>query len=452
MGATLRPNTMLSRFLALAVAAAFAAGCSSIPGRTEFLVTGFGAVGDGMTSDTASIQRAIDHCAANGGGVVVVPEGRFLTGSLFLKPGVDLRVDRGGVVLGSLDKSEYPRMQTRWEGIEREWTAALINAVDLHGTTVSGEGTIDGQGQLWEAREPRPRGERLAEIMRSLADKNSPAEVAARTGPFADPSHPWQGRPRLMVFLRCKDVAVSGLRLQNQASWGLVFIYCQQVLASGLTIRAEDYIPSSDGIDVDSCRDVRIDRCDIHVQDDCISLKAGRDEDGLRVNRPCENILIENCRFGYGHGAVALGSETSGFIRNVEVRDCVVEDDNWAAIRIKSAPARGGGVENVVYRNIELRGVKQAIEVNAAWSGPRNNSSKGPPVFRNIRLVNVYGKATQVGTIRGLNDQPVERIRFEDCRITAGKGLSIARAQDIDTSGLQATVEKGPAVVWEDRK
>ena len=442
---------ILPRLLCL-WAVVLAVGCSSSRLPREFVVTRFGAVGDGRTSDTRAIQQAIDACAAAGGGVVVVPEGRFLTGSIFLKPRVDLRVERGGVVMGTLDKAEYPVMATRWEGEECRWTAALINAVDLVGTRIYGEGTIDGQGQLWEAREPRPRGERLAEIQRAWREQGGATNFVPRQRPYADPTQPWQGRPRLIVALRCQDVEVSGLRLQNQASWGLVFIYCERVLAQGLTVRAESYIPSADGIDIDSCRQVRVDRCDIHVQDDCISLKAGRDEDGLRVNRPCEDVLIENCRFGYGHGAVALGSETSGFIRNVEVRNCVVEDDNWAAVRIKSAPARGGGVENVVYRNIELRGVRQAVEVNASWSGPKTNSSQGPPVFRNIRLVNVSGTATQVGTIRGLEDQPVDGIRFQACRITADKGLSIARAKNIDTSGLNATVKTGDAVVWEDKK
>ena len=174
----------------------------------------------------------------------------------------------------------------------------------------------------------------------------------------------------MIVIQNCKQVRVSGLSLKNEASWGLVFIYCEDVVVEGVTVRVTEYVPSSDGMDVDSCRRVRITRCDIQAHDDCISIKSGRDEAGLRANRPSEDIVVENTRFGYGQGAVALGSETSGGIRNVEVRDCVVEDGNWAAVRLKSAPSRGGTVENIIYRNIELRGVLKAFEMNPAWGGP----------------------------------------------------------------------------------
>ena len=130
-----------------------------------------------------------------------------------------------------------------------------------------------------------------------------------------------------------------------------------------LTIRAEHNIISSDGIDVDSSRNVRITGCDIDVNDDCIAIKSGKDEDGRRVNRPAEDILVEKCRFRYGHGGVSMGSETSGGIRNVEIRDCIVDADNWAPIRFKSQPSRGGVVENIIYRDIIAPGYTQGVRV-----------------------------------------------------------------------------------------
>lgn len=411
---------------------------------TRYLITDHGAVGDGQKLNTKAIQSTIDQCAARGGGVVVIPQGTFLSGALFLKPGVNLRVEKDGVLKGSLDTNDYPQITTRWEGVEREWTAALINVTNRTGVELSGEGTIDGSGDVWEKRDPRkkPLPPREAFAPTNLANLALPGST---TNTVKRPQKP--GRPRLVVIKDCRQVSVTGLTLKNQASWGLVFIYCEDVVADGLTIRVTDYVPSSDGIDVDSCRRVRISNCDIQTHDDCISIKSGRDEDGLRVNRPSEDIVVERTRFGYGHGAVALGSETSGGIRNVEVRDCVVGDDNWAAVRLKSAPARGGTIENVTYRDIQLRGVYNAFEMNLAWSGPRTNSSHGPPAIRNVKLINVSGVADSGGLIAGLTNSLIRNISFSNCTVTAWTGLVISNATDLDLSGLHLDVKNGPPIL-----
>ena len=153
------------------------------------------------------------------------------------------------------------------------------------------------------------------------------------------------------------------MSLLNPASWSLHILYSEDVVAENLKSRAEhgtpNAIPNADGIDVDSSRNVRISNCDIDANDDCISLKAGRDADGLSIHKPSENILVEKCRFGYGHGGVAIGSETSGSIRNVEVRDCTSNADNWAPVRFKSTASRGGVVENIIYKNIVMHNVRR---------------------------------------------------------------------------------------------
>ncbi|UOQ67726.1 glycoside hydrolase family 28 protein [Hymenobacter volaticus] len=277
-----------------------------------------GAIGDGQTLNTQAIQATIDNCSAAGGGTVVVPKGTFLTGAIFLKKGVNLLIEKEGVLKGSTRQEDYPQVATRWEGTEQNFTAALVNATDLTGVTVEGEGMIDGSGEEW------------VELARQARLQQAP-----------DPTAPRLGRPRLLCFQNCRKARIANLQLRNQAVWCLHILYCTGVVAENLTIQAAHNIPSSDGIDIDSSRDVRISGCDIDVNDDCISIKSGKDADGLRVNRPSEDILIEKTRFGYGHGGVAMGSETSGGIRRVEVRNCVAEADNWAPIRFKSQPSRG---------------------------------------------------------------------------------------------------------------
>ncbi len=407
------------RILATALLATAAVARASESKRFE--ITGFGAVGDGHTSNTQAIQALIDKVSKEGGGVLVVPSGTFLTGALFFKQGVNLLIEKNGVLEGSALQDDYPQVKTRWEGVEREWTSALLNFNDMTGVAVGGEGTVDGSGDEWL---------RLG----------SPGRGA--------PAGPRLGRPRMICFTNCKRVRISGLRLKQQAIWCLHILYSEDVTVDGLDIRANHNIPSSDGIDIDSSRKVRVRNVDIDVNDDCISIKSGKDEDGLRVNRPAEDIVIENSRFHYGHGGVAMGSETSGGIRNVITRNCVSDAGNWAPIRFKTQPSRGGVVENIVYRNIVLQDTRQAFEFNLEWRmvPPIAPPAKVLPVVRNVTIRNITGTVQSVGMMHGLAGSPILNVKFEKCDIKADKGFVMENARGVDLSGLKITVKSGDAI------
>ncbi|HET7896595.1 MAG TPA: glycosyl hydrolase family 28 protein, partial [Flavisolibacter sp.] len=261
----------------------------------------------------------------------------------------------------------------------------------------------------------------------------------------------WE-RPRLIGIQNCREVEISGLKLHNQAVWCVHILYCEDVLLDGLNITANHDIPSSDGIDIDSSKDVKIKRCFIDVNDDCISIKSGKDEDGLRVNRPSETIVVEKCHFGYGHGGVAMGSETSGGIRNVLIKDCVADAGNWAPIRFKSQPSRGGVVENITYENFRLNDTRKAVEFNMAWRmvPPVKPPAKVLPVVRNVKLVKITGTVNTVGDIHGLEGSPILGVTFEKCDIKAQKGLLIEHARNVDLSGLKMDVKEGEAVTKKD--
>jgi polygalacturonase len=465
-------NAPLRFVLALTLTAT---ACFAAPKR--YVISDYGAVGDGTTVNTKAIQAVIDRCATDGGGVVIVPQGTFVSGALYFKPGVNLTVEKDAVLKSTTSMADFPPIYTRWEGIERYWTSAFLNFVGLHDVTVNGEGTIDGSGDAWAGfgKRARPTFDRKAfEAARATAAKQPvpkpedvypmPLPTTATINIAPDPALvpavnaagvPLPGLfgnmspPRAIVFQNCSNVRISGLTLKNQARWGYVFIYCDNVVAEKLTARAEHYIPSSDGMDVDSCKDVLITGCDFDCNDDCISIKSGKDVDGRRVNRPCENIVIEKTRFAYGHGGAAMGSETSGGIRHVEVRDCVAEAGNWAPVRIKTQPSRGGVVEDITYRNLDLRGVKQAFEFNLEWNMRINvaGDSRVPPTVRNIKIIGVHGRTTSVGVIHGIEDSFVDGVKFEDCELTADRGLVIDNARNIDTSGLTLHVKEGEAIV-----
>ena len=406
-------TTILLATLSALTGTAVAADAASPAKRC--LITDAGAVADGQTLNTKAIQSAIDRCATNGGGVVVVPKGTFLSGALFFKPGVNLLVEKDGVLKGSTNQADYPQVNTRWEGVEREWTSAFLNFENMTNVQVSGEGTIDGSGDLWMRLGGfGGRGRRggtnsfPAQTNAQAASQNVaalPANIytnASGTNAFSR-----RGRPRMICFTNCRNVRIADLHLQRQAVWCLHFLYCQNVVADNLNIRAIERIPSSDGIDVDSCSNVQISRCDIDCNDDDIAIKCGKDADGLRVNRPSENITISDCTIGAG-GGIAMGSEVSGSIRHVLVQRCKFTGTG-AAARFKSQPSRGGVIEDIVYRDIQLDNARQAFEFNLEWRmvPPLAPPAKVLTVVRNVRLINFSGTAQSGGVMHGLKDSPI---------------------------------------------
>jgi polygalacturonase len=417
------------------------------------VISDFGAIGDGRTPNTLAIQSAIDHCATNGGGVVVVPPGIFLTGALFFKPGVNLLVEREAVLKGTTRAEDYPQVNTRWEGVERVWTCALLNFDNLTNVHVGGDGTIDGSGDGW-----MPRGGRRGQANPLAMQTNATTSVqeAAASGSAGEATNRsaanpgWRrgtGRPRLICFSHCRNVRITGLHLQRQAVWCLHLLYCQDVMVDGLNIRAMERIPSSDGIDVDSSRDVKISRCDIACNDDDIAIKCGKDADGRRVNQPAENITISDCVIGAG-GGITMGSEVSGSIRHVLVERCRFRGTDNAA-RFKSQPSRGGVVEDITYRDIRLEDVRQAIVFDMAWRmvPPIAPPAKVLTLVRNVRFINLAGTAKFAGFIEGLKDAPIQAVGFRDCELTVERGLYLANETNTDLSGLALKVAEGEPII-----
>ncbi|BAV07321.1 Polygalacturonase [Filimonas lacunae] len=384
--------------------------------QQRFLVTRYGAKGDSNTVNTQAIQTAINNCSAKGGGVVVIPKGVFLSGALFLQKGVHLQIEKGGVLKGTTNPNDYPQVHTRWEGEEQVFTAAFLNINDQEGTCIYGEGTIDGSGDEWVKQYHRQK---------------------QSATPF-----PKVGRPRLICFQNCSNVRISHLQLHNQAVWCLHILYSHNVTVNHINITAQHNIPSSDGIDIDSSDSVHISNTFIDVNDDCISIKSGKDEDGRRVNKPSRNIIIDSCHFAYGHGGVAMGSEVSGGIHNVLISNCVIDSDNWAPIRFKSQPSRGGVVENITYQNITLHNTRKAFEFNMAWRmvGTIRKPAEVPTIVRNILIKNVSGTVQSAGDMSGLDNSPIQNVTFENCYIKATTGLSLNHVTGIDTTGLHVTL------------
>jgi exo-poly-alpha-galacturonosidase len=408
------PGLLLLALVQSGLTAPQSAGASK-----RFVITDHGAVGDSRTVNTAAIQGAIDGCANSGGGVIVVPKGTFVTGALFLKQGVNLCVEQDGVLKGSQNTNDYPWIDTRIAGLEMKWPAALINADGVAGLEISGSGTIDGSGERWWREYWTTREQEKDDV---------------------DP-HFKVGRPRLVHIIRSQRVTVRDLLLKDPAFWNLQLTYCDGVEVSNLTVRAHSQplrAASSDGIDIDSTRNVLITGCDIECDDDAICLKSGRDADGLRVNRPTENVVIRKCRVGLAAGLVVFGSETAGGIRNVKVYDCKADRGCGEVVRFKTRMGRGGVVEDVLYENIEAEGARAVFNFNMDAFGttwlPKEFRTpvapeKGTPVFRNIQVRNLRARdCAAAGRLVGLPSSPLRGLTLENVDIQANTGFTINHA------------------------
>jgi hypothetical protein len=309
-------------------------------------VSQFGAVGDGRTDATAGLQRAVDACAAAGGGLVLVPPGRYLSGAVNLRSHVHLHLGSGATLLASQRPEDYPAMAGRWEGIERTTHSSLLTGVDLEDVTISGTGTIEGRGEPWWKAHDDTVKLRTARQLNRQAD--NPPDAPLR----------WP-RPRLINLVRCQRVLVSGIHTRNSPSYNLHFIYCQDVVVEGVTVDSMKG-PNSDGVVLDSSRRVRVTGCSLSTRSDGIALKSGYNDDGRRVHIACEDVIISSCHlYGTMGGGITIGSETAGDIRDVSISNCLISGGRMG-IHVRSPRGRGGTVERVRVSNVIMREISSS--------------------------------------------------------------------------------------------
>jgi polygalacturonase len=319
-------------------------------GKTIYPVNAYGAAGDGKTMDGPAIQKAIDDCAKKGGGVVVFKPGSYLSGSLFLKEGVELRIDKAVILKGSQRFEDYPLIDTRIAGIEMKWPAALLNIIGVKHAAITGSGLIDARGKFcWDKYW----------AMRKIYDPKGLRWVV---------DYDVQ-RIRTLLIQRSSDILIKGIHCQDAGFWTVQVLYSSHVTVDGVVIRNNEHGhgPSTDGVDIDSSTWVLVQNCDIDCNDDDFCLKSGRDWDGLRVNKPTEYVVIRQCISRKGGGLVTLGSETSGGIRHVLAKGLVAHGTS-VGFRIKSAITRGGTVEDIHLRDITMDSVGDAILFTMNWN------------------------------------------------------------------------------------
>jgi polygalacturonase len=396
-----------------------------------FSVTDFGAIGDGKALCTEAIAKAIDAVRQAGGGTVVFPAGRYLSGPLVLCDNITIHLEPGATLLSINDMEAFPK-KAAGEGsyADRGEYEDFISADGKHDIAFTGGGTIDGQGQPWWDKY-RKRGD-------------------------VDPRLTLPRRPDLILLNKCERVLFDGITLTNSPMFHLVPRDCVDVTITNSKFIAPEDAPNADGIDPSGLR-YSITNCLFDTGDDCIAVKPQRTRtDG---HASCEDILVENCQFKAGHG-LSIGGQTPGGLKRMTVRNCTF-DGTDAGIRMKANRGSGGLVEDLLYENLTMKNVKVAVQITSYYpkvptdlrGDPSQPVNATTPIWRNIVIRNVTAvDSGEAGQLFGLAEQPIESVTFENVNIAAKKPMRIVHANGIKFVNSTVTSAKAPAIETHDAK
>lgn len=402
--------------------------------KKDFPITVHGAVEGGKTDCGKAFAAAIKECATAGGGRVVVPPGRYLTGPVHLRDNVELHLSENSEVIFSDRFEDYlPVVPVRVGGIEVFNYSPLIYAKDCTNVAVTGKGKLNGNaGKWWQWK-----GKETTDHFK-MGARNAPLEERIFGTVEAGI------RPNFLVLMNCRNILLEDFTIGSGPNWTIHPVYCENLTIRRVNVDTDG--PNNDSIDPDSCRDVLIEHCTFSTGDDCVVLKSGYNEDGWRVGKPTENVIMRHCSSKHGHGGLVIGSEMSGNVRNVFMHDCQFEGTD-RAIRIKSRRDRGGVVEKIYARDIKVRDMKHEVVIlNMDYSADKSAASnEKPPVFRDMCFERFEADGSPVAIrITGLEDSPISNIRLRDMRIASTQGVLAKSVQGISFFNLRLNHHKGP--------
>jgi polygalacturonase len=449
-------------------------------------IVDFGAVPDGKTLNTEAFAKAIDAINKQGGGMVIVPPGLWLTGPIRFKSNINLHLKAGALIQFTTDYKQFPLIVLDVKGEKAVTSISPLWGEMLENIAITGRGVIDGGGNAWR---PVKKG-KLTEgqwkqraqsggVLTEKGDTWWPSREAMQGGALVskleesksvniadyEPAHQFL-RPTLLKFVNCRRVLFEGVTFQNSPNWNLHPLLCVDVTIRGVTVRAPWTAQNSDALDLESCRNVIVRDSSFDVGDDGICLKSGIDEAGRRIGVPTENVLIENCVVYHGHGGFTIGSEMSGGVRNVHINNCVFIGTD-IGLRFKSTRGRGGAVEKIYISNIRMvdipgdaisfsmfYGGKAPLEENgqtAVSAVPAVN--EGTPQFRDFYLENITCRGAKTAvSLRGLPEMPIRGIHMKNVSITSDAGMDWTDADNIHLENVEIINTAGPALQVQNAK
>lgn len=387
----------------------------------EFLVTKYGAAGDGNKDCTEAFKKAVNACSSGGGGRVIVPAGTYLTGAIHLKSNVNLHLEKDAVISFFTTPEDYlPAVYTRFEGTECMNYSPLIYAFEQENIAITGSGTLNGNADItnWWRWKWTQRADVSALV--EQAEKQVPVEQR-----IYGKDH--KLRPNMIQPYRCKNILIEGVTIKNSPMWHIHPVLSQNITVRKVTVVG--YGPNNDGCNPESCKDVLIEECFFDTGDDCIAIKSGRNADGRRVNTASENIVVRKCTMKEGHGGVVLGSEISGSARNIFAEDCLMDSPNLErGLRIKTNSVRGGVVENIFMRNVNMPQVREAALLIDFYY-QEGDTGKYDPIVRNIFMTNVRcQKSKYPWLVKGYPRCPIQNVVLEGCVFETMEKEGVAEA------------------------
>jgi polygalacturonase len=406
-------------------------------GSPEKNVLDYGADPEGFSLSTEAIQQCIDACAVNGGGRVIIPPGVYRSGPLYLKSNIHVEILAGARLMMDSIVDNYTPVEGVWEGIRRKIYPSLFIGYDLQNIAISGMGIIDGQGKTWW------------DLSKKTKEIRKEAGILKRE-PENPPGCPlkWP-RPRVINLYRCSNVLIRDITILNSPAWTIHPVYCKNVTIDRVSIIQPYESPNTDGINPESCKDVRITNCYVDCGDDCIAIKSGYNEDGREVNIPSENIIISNCTFAHGRSAVGIGSETSGGVRNVVISNCVFMN-TFRGLRIKTGRGRGNTVENIRASNIIMQNIGTGISIDMYYDDDDENMrpvDETTPFLKNISYSHITGtNVKKAGMIYGLPEAPVSGLTLTDVNLNAESGMEFKYLEGLYLKDIVIKTSQGAAL------
>lgn len=443
-----------------------------------------GAVPDGNTLNTRSINTAIETLSKKGGGVVLVPAGLWLTGPVVLKNNINLHLATGSTLLFTKDFNEYPLIKANWEGLPQMRNQSPISATGTTNIAITGKGIIDGNGDAWRMVKKDKLSEtqwkKLVASGGVLSDDKKtwyPSEKSLKGSELTNPGaiSPEKDdafyasikdflRPNLLLLTNCKYILLEGVTFQNSAAWCLHPLMCEELTMKNISVKNPWYAQNGDGIDVESCKNVLIENCIFDVGDDALCMKSGRDAEGRKRGMPTENVTIRGCTVYASHGGFVIGSEMSGGARNIFVNNCTFIGTD-IGLRFKTTRGRGGVVENIFIKDIYMKDIPgEAILFDMYYAakdpiplaGEKRELPKvefkpvdeTTPVFRNFRISNVYCNGAEKAIfVRGLPEMHVKDIVLENMVLQAKKGIDVQEATGIVFKNIKVISDETNPVI-----
>lgn len=449
-----------------------------------FNITSYGAVADGLTLNTKSINNAIDACSKAGGGVVVVPKGLWLTGPVQLKNNVNLHLKENALLQFTTNFSQYALVESNWEGLPQMRNQSPIWATNATNIAITGLGIIDGAGDAWRMvkkdKLTESQWKKLLESGGVLSKDQKTWYPTASSFKGSQTSNPGVIskdktpqfyseikdflRPNMMVLTRCKGILLEGVTFQNSPAWCLHPLMCEDITMRNVYVKNPWYAQNGDGVDLESCKNVYMEGCTFDVGDDGICIKSGRDAEGRKRGMPTENVYIKNCTVYHAHGGFVVGSEMSGGAKNIYVDDCTFIGTD-IGLRFKTTRGRGGVVENIVCNNINMKDIVgeailfdmyYAAQDPIALAGEKREPPKveslpvteATPQFKNIVVSNVVCNGAAKGIyVRGLPEMNVKNIVMSNMVIRAKEGLDMTEGSEIALNNVKLYTTNGNPVL-----